>query len=58
MEIHTPKLIGAASEGGANVFKLNYFKEFAYLAQSPQLYKQMVICSDFERVFEIAPGIS
>lgn len=57
MEIHSPKLIGAASEGGANVFKLPYFKEFAYLAQSPQLYKQMVICSDFERVFEIAPGI-
>jgi aspartyl-tRNA synthetase len=56
MEIHSPKLIGAASEGGANVFKLPYFKESAYLAQSPQLYKQMVICSDFERVFEIAPG--
>ncbi len=56
MEIHSPKLIGAVSEGGANVFKMPYFKEFAYLAQSPQLYKQMVICSDFERVFEIAPG--
>ena len=56
IEIHTPKLIGAASEGGANVFKLPYFKDFAYLAQSPQLYKQMVICADFERVFEIAPG--
>ena len=56
-EIHTPKLIGAASEGGANVFKLPYFKDFAYLAQSPQLYKQMMICADFERVYEIAPGI-
>ncbi|KAJ3046063.1 aspartate--tRNA ligase dps1 [Rhizophlyctis rosea] len=54
-EIHTPKLIGAASEGGANVFKLPYFNTNAYLAQSPQLYKQMVICSDFERVYEIAP---
>ncbi|CAB4483841.1 uncharacterized protein OCT59_019470 [Rhizophagus irregularis] len=55
IEIHTPKLLGAASEGGANVFKVQYFKGEAYLAQSPQLYKQMCICSDFERVFEIAP---
>ncbi|PRP77849.1 hypothetical protein PROFUN_14137 [Planoprotostelium fungivorum] len=55
MEIHTPKLIGCASEGGANVFKLGFFDRFAFLAQSPQLYKQMGICSDFERVFEIAP---
>ncbi|KAJ3092938.1 aspartate--tRNA ligase dps1 [Quaeritorhiza haematococci] len=55
MEIHTPKLIGTASEGGANVFKVGYFKSEAYLAQSPQLYKQMVLSSDFERVYEIAP---
>ncbi|KAJ3281996.1 aspartate--tRNA ligase dps1 [Borealophlyctis nickersoniae] len=55
VEIHTPKLIGGASEGGAEVFKLPYFNTNACLAQSPQLYKQMVICSDFERVFEIAP---
>ncbi|RIA98115.1 hypothetical protein C1645_686084 [Glomus cerebriforme] len=55
IEIHTPKLLGAASEGGANVFKVKYFKGEAYLAQSPQLFKQMCICSDFERVFEIAP---
>ena len=54
-EIHTPKLIGAASEGGANFFQVTYFKESAFLAQSPQLYKQMMICSDFERVYEIAP---
>lgn len=54
-EIHTPKIISAASEGGANVFKVSYFKSDAYLAQSPQLYKQMMICADFERVFEIAP---
>ncbi|CAH1761039.1 7474_t:CDS:10 [Entrophospora sp. SA101] len=53
IEIHTPKIISAASEGGANLFTVKYFK--AYLAQSPQLYKQMCICSDFERVFEIAP---
>ena len=55
IEIHTPKLLGAASEGGANVFRVTYFKEFAYLAQSPQLYKQMMICSDFDRVYEIGP---
>ncbi|EMR10682.1 aspartate-tRNA(Asn) ligase [Pneumocystis murina B123] len=55
IEIHTPKIIAAASEGGSNVFKLDYFKGDAYLAQSPQLYKQMLIASDFDRVFEIAP---
>jgi aspartyl-tRNA synthetase len=55
MEIHSPKLISAASEGGANVFEVTYFKSKAYLAQSPQLYKQMMICADFERVFEIGP---
>jgi aspartyl-tRNA synthetase len=55
VEVHTPKMIGAASEGGANVFKINYFKRDAFLAQSPQLYKQMLIAADFEKVFEIAP---
>ena len=55
VEIHTPKLLAAASEGGANVFKVTYFDRSAYLAQSPQLYKQMLVTSDFERVFEIAP---
>ncbi|XP_063928027.1 aspartate--tRNA ligase, cytoplasmic-like [Zophobas morio] len=54
-EIHSPKIISSASEGGANVFKLDYFKGSAFLAQSPQLYKQMAICADFERVFEIGP---
>ncbi|KAI9217829.1 hypothetical protein BC828DRAFT_400042 [Blastocladiella britannica] len=54
-EIHTPKLLGAASEGGANFFEVSYFKTKAYLAQSPQLYKQMMVCGDFERVFEIGP---
>ncbi|KAF9202577.1 aspartate--tRNA ligase dps1 [Haplosporangium sp. Z 27] len=53
LEIHTPKILGAASEGGANVFKVKYFDTDAYLAQSPQFYKQMVVCGDFERVFEI-----
>lgn len=52
-EIHTPKIISAASEGGANVFEVSYFKGSAYLAQSPQLYKQMAIAADFERVFTI-----
>eukprot|EP00795_Rhopilema_esculentum_P014211 gene14211-5221_t len=53
VEIHTPKIISAASEGGANVFTVSYFKNNAYLAQSPQLYKQMAIAADFERVFTI-----
>ncbi|OAF69144.1 hypothetical protein A3Q56_03081 [Intoshia linei] len=56
IEIHTPKLISAASEGGANVFKLKYFKnDNAFLAQSPQLYKQMAIAADFEKVYTIGP---
>ena len=54
-EVQTPKTIGVASESGAEVFELNYFNKKAYLAQSPQLYKQMLINSDFDRVFEIGP---
>eukprot|EP01025_Chloroclados_australasicus_P032334 TRINITY_DN3277_c0_g3_i1.p1 TRINITY_DN3277_c0_g3~~TRINITY_DN3277_c0_g3_i1.p1 ORF type:complete len:595 (-),score=55.18 TRINITY_DN3277_c0_g3_i1:165-1757(-) len=54
-EIHSPKLIAGASEGGSAVFKLDYMGQSACLAQSPQLYKQMAICSDFGRVFEIGP---
>ena len=54
-EIHTPKLIGAASESGSEVFEVKYFDRKAYLAQSPQFYKQMAIASGLERVFEIAP---
>lgn len=53
VEIHTPKIISAASEGGANVFTVSYFKESAYLAQSPQLYKQMAIAADFDKVFTV-----
>ncbi|KAK9495963.1 aspartyl-tRNA synthetase [Lipomyces doorenjongii] len=55
IEVHSPKIMAAASEGGANVFKIKYFNGDAYLAQSPQFHKQMLIASDFERVFEIAP---
>lgn len=55
IEIHTPKLIGGASEGGSAVFSLKYMNQPACLAQSPQLYKQMAICADLERVFEIGP---
>ncbi|KAJ5386186.1 Aspartate--tRNA ligase cytoplasmic [Penicillium cosmopolitanum] len=53
--IFTPKLVGAATEGGSNVFEVKYFKRTGYLAQSPQLYKQMCIAGDMENVFEIAP---
>ncbi|KAJ5751731.1 Aspartate--tRNA ligase cytoplasmic [Penicillium odoratum] len=53
--IFTPKLVGAATEGGSNVFEVKYFKRQGYLAQSPQLYKQMCIAGDMENVFEIAP---
>ncbi|KAJ5920848.1 Aspartate--tRNA ligase cytoplasmic [Penicillium verhagenii] len=53
--IFTPKLVGAATEGGSNVFEVKYFKRMGYLAQSPQLYKQMCIAGDMENVFEIAP---
>ena len=55
-EIHTPKLIGAASESGSDVFEVKYFDRTAYLAQSPQFYKQMAIASGLEKIFEIAPA--
>ena len=54
-EIHTPKLIGAASESGSEVFEVKYFDRKAYLAQSPQFYKQMAMASGFNRIFEVAP---
>jgi aspartyl/asparaginyl-tRNA synthetase len=54
-EVHTPKLISGASEGGAAVFAADYMGRPACLAQSPQLYKQMAIVADFDRVFEIGP---
>ena len=55
IEIHTPKLQGGATESGSSVFQLDYFGRPAFLAQSPQLAKQMCIAADFERVYEIGP---
>ncbi|SPQ23470.1 c62ef241-fe9a-4f61-b343-17167cf15b18 [Thermothielavioides terrestris] len=55
IEIHTTKLMPGATESGAEVFRANYFGRTAFLAQSPQLCKQMSISADFGRVFEIGP---
>lgn len=55
IEIHSPKLMGSPSESGAELFELPYFGSKAYLAQSPQFYKQMAMSAGFDRVFEIAP---
>ncbi len=55
VEIHTPKLIGAASESGSEVFEVKYFDTHAYLAQSPQFYKQMAMAAGLERIFETGP---
>ena len=54
-EIHTPKLIATESESGAGVFKVDYFDRNAYLAQSPQFYKQMAMAAGFERIYESGP---
>ncbi len=55
MEIHSPKLMGSASESGAELFTVGYFDRKAFLAQSPQFYKQMAMAAGFDRVFEIGP---
>jgi nondiscriminating aspartyl-tRNA synthetase len=55
VEIQTPKIVGSATEGGANVFAIDYFGKPAYLSQSPQLYKQIMV-GVFERVFEVGPA--
>jgi nondiscriminating aspartyl-tRNA synthetase len=55
VEINSPKLLGAASESGAEVFRLEYFGRYAYLAQSPQFYKQMAMAAGFDRVLEVGP---
>ena len=54
-EFETPKVLGAATEGGANVFEVKYFDKVAYLGQSPQFYKQMLIAAGRKRVYEIGP---
>jgi len=54
LEVHTPKICGAGAEGGATLFRVSYFDRTAYLAQSPQLYKQMLMCG-LSRVYEITP---
>ena len=56
VEVHTPKLTGAGAEGGATLFETTYFGRRAYLSQSPQLYKQMLMSTGLDRVYEIAPA--
>jgi aspartyl-tRNA synthetase len=55
IELHSPKFMGSASESGAELFKVEYFDRTAYLAQSPQFYKQMAMAAGFGRVFEVGP---
>ncbi|PIU76090.1 aspartate--tRNA(Asn) ligase [Candidatus Pacearchaeota archaeon CG06_land_8_20_14_3_00_35_12] len=55
IQIYSPKFMGAPSESGAELFSVNYFGKVAYLAQSPQFYKQMAMASGFEKIFEIGP---
>jgi aspartyl-tRNA synthetase len=55
IELHSPKLMGSASESGAELFKVDYFERVAYLAQSPQFYKQMAMAAGFGKVFEVGP---
>ena len=55
IELHTPKLIATASESGSEVFEVSYFDRKAYLAQSPQFYKQMAMAAGFDRYFEVGP---
>ena len=54
LEVHTPKIIASSSEGGTDVFRLRYFEREAFLAQSPQLYKQSLMATGLDRVYEIA----
>ncbi|MGB3459192.1 MAG: aspartate--tRNA(Asn) ligase [Halobacteriota archaeon] len=55
IEINTPKIVSAATEGGTALFPISYFEREAFLTQSPQLYKQILMASGFDRVYEIAP---
>ncbi|MFX0168802.1 MAG: aspartate--tRNA(Asn) ligase [Candidatus Hodarchaeota archaeon] len=54
-EIHTPKIVATATEGGADLFEVKYFERKAFLAQSPQFYKQLCLVGGFDRVYEVAP---
>lgn len=56
VEVHTPKIVAAGAEGGSTLFPIKYFDRNAYLAQSPQLYKQNLMASGLDRIFEIAPA--
>ena len=56
LEVQTPKIIASATEGGTSLFKMKYFDKTAYLAQSPQLYKQMLMSGGLERVYEVGPA--
>ncbi|AGB04465.1 aspartyl-tRNA synthetase, archaeal type [Aciduliprofundum sp. MAR08-339] len=56
LEVHTPKIVATATEGGTELFPVRYFEKEAYLNQSPQLYKQILMAAGFDRVFEIAPA--
>ncbi len=55
IEVHTPKIVSTATEGGTELFPLSYFEKEAFLNQSPQLYKQVLMAAGFEKVFEIGP---
>ncbi len=55
IEVHTPKIVSTATEGGTELFPLSYFEREAFLNQSPQLYKQVLMAAGFDRVFEIGP---
>ncbi len=56
IEVHTPKIVAAGAEGGASLFSLEYFGQKAYLAQSPQLFKQTLMATGLDRVYEISPA--
>ncbi|MEM0133749.1 MAG: aspartate--tRNA(Asn) ligase [Thermoplasmatales archaeon] len=56
IEIHTPKIVAAATEGGTELFPVKYFEKDAYLSQSPQLYKEIMMAAGFDKVFEVAPA--